>query len=358
MLIPETYQTALFLMILSAVFWGSWANTQKLAGPKWRFELFYIDYALGVFLSAILFCFTIGSINQADITFTDSLIGISFRKVAIAVLAGVIFNVANVLLVAAISLAGLSVAFPVGIGLATVIGVVWSYFLNPQGNATMIWAGLAFLVFGIVVNARAYRMMAIVRKSQEVTLDPNAPEAPPKRVRKTGKTKIVSSKGITLSVICGLLMGCFYPLIEMSREGELGISPYAIVMFFGAGVAFSSMLLVPFIMNFPVEGEPLGITAYLKGRIGSHGLGLAGGAIWMAGLTANILASSVPKSQNVGPAISYALGQGATLVSALWGILVWKEFANTGARVQMQLVLMFVVFVVALALISLAPVYS
>jgi glucose uptake protein len=153
-------------------------------------------------------------------------------------------------------------------------------------------------------------------------------------------------------------MGCFYPLIEMSREGELGISPYAIVMFFGAGVAFSSMLLVPFIMNFPVEGEPLGITAYLKGRIGSHGLGLAGGAIWMAGLTANILASSVPKSQNVGPAISYALGQGATLVSALWGILVWKEFANTCARVQMQLVLMFVVFVVALALISLAPVYS
>ncbi len=355
MLIPGTYQVALLLMILSAVCWGSWANTQKLAGSKWRFELFYLDYTAGAFLFALLACFTIGSFHQADITFADSLIGLSFRKVSVAILAGMIFNLANVLLVAAISIAGLSVAFPVGIGLATIIGVVWSYFLNPQGNATMIGTGLVFLIVGIVVNARAYNMMALVRKSQEVTLDPNA--AAPKRVRKTGKTKSTAGKGITLSILCGLLMGCFYPLIEMAREGDFGLSPYGVLFFFAIGLLFSSGLIIPFVMNFPVDGEPLGLGKYFQGTMKYHLLGLVGGALWMAGLTANVLASSVPKTQNVGPAISYALGQGATLVSALWGVLVWKEFADTGARVRMQLVLMFIVFVIALALISLAPLY-
>lgn len=357
MLIPGTYQVALFLMILSAVCWGSWANTQKLAGPKWRFELFYIDYTLGTFLCALLVCFTFGSFNQADLTFSDSMIGLALRKAALAVLAGAIFNVANVLLVAAISIAGMSVAFPVGIGLATIVGVVWSYFLNPQGNATMIWFGLGFLIVGIVVNARAYHMMAIVRKSQAVTIDPVDPGAPPKRVRKTGKTKSTASKGITLSVICGLLMGCFYPFIEMSRDGDMGLSPYVVLFFFAIGLLLSSLLMIPFLMNFPVEGAVLELKNYFQGKRGMHLLGILGGAIWMAGLTSNVLASSVPKTQNVGPAISYALGQGATLVSALWGILVWKEFAGSGARVRMQLVLMFIAFVVALALISLAPLY-
>lgn len=357
MLIPGTYQVALFLMILSAICWGSWANLQKLSGPKWRFELFYVDYTAGTFLFSLLVCFTVGSFNQADLTFTDSLIGVSFRKLGLALLAGAIFNIANVLLVAAISIAGMAVAFPVGIGLATIVGVVWSYFLNPQGNATMIWAGLAFLIIGILVNARAYQMMAIVRKSQAVTLDPADPNAAPKRVRKSGKTKNTTSKGITLSVLCGLLMGCFYPFIEMSREGDLGLSPYGVLFFFALGLLVSSMLLIPFLMNFPIEGTVVEWKHYRHGAFKVHLLGLIGGAIWMAGLTANVLASSVPKSQNVGPAISYALGQGATLVSAMWGILLWKEFADSGARVRMQLVLMFIVFVIALALISLAPLY-
>jgi glucose uptake protein len=362
MLIPGTYQVALLLSILTALCWGSWANTQKLSGPKWRFELFYVDYTIGTFLAVLLACFTVGSWDQNDITFLDSLIGIAMRKIALAMLAGMIFNVANVLLVAAISIAGMSVAFPVGIGLATVVGVVWSYLLNPQGNATMLWAGLAFLILGMIVNARAYSMMAIVRRSQEVTtaeLKPQSPSAAlaAKRVRKTGKTKSTAGKGITLSLLCGLLMGCFYPVLQMSREGDLAISPYAALLSFAGGLLFSSMLLVPFLMNFPVEGEPLEFSAYFKGRSKVHLLGILGGMIWMTGLVANVLAASVPKTQNVGPAISYALGQGATLVSALWGVFVWKEFAGTGARVRMQLVVMFVLLMIALALISLAPLY-
>ena len=356
MLIPSTYSIALLLMILSAVCWGSWANAQKLAGSKWRFELFYVDYTLGAFLCAVVACFTVGSYNSNDLTFMDTLVGVSIRKMAWAVLAGFIFNIANVLLVAAISIAGLAVAFPIGIGLATVIGVYWSYSLNPQGNASMIWAGLTFLVLGIVVNARAYSMMTNIRRSQSATV-PAPDSASPKRARKTGKTKSTAGKGIALSLVCGVLMGCFYPLLELAREGDLGISPYAALICFAGGLLFSSMLLIPFLANFPVEGSVVGLSQYFQGSRGKHLLGILGGALWMAGLVFNVLASSVPRSQNVGPAISYALGQGATVVSAMWGIFVWKEFADTGSRVTMQIVLMFVLFVIALALISTAPLY-
>jgi len=350
------------LMILSAVCWGGWAVTQKIAGTKWRFELFYVDFSIGTLLGAILIAFTAGSIEFNDITFMDSLIGVSIRKVAWAILGGFVFNLANVILVTAISVAGISVAVPISLSITTVIGLLVSIFLTPQLNGTMTWVGLVVLLIAVVFNARAYLMMADIRRSQQVTADP-ATVAPAQvsmrssRVRKSGKTKSSSSKGVTLAVFAGIILGGMMPLVELSREGDMGLSPYATVLFFAVGVFLTSLLIIPFVMNFPIEGEPLEFKRYSTGTKGQHLLGFLGGTILIGGLAARVLSGSVPKTQAVGPAITLACAQGAALLAVILGVLIFREFENSGSRVRMQLLIMFVLFALALALTSLAPLY-
>jgi glucose uptake protein len=341
MILPETYLSALLLIILSMLCWGSWANTFKLTG-RWRFELFYYDYSVGVLLAAIIAAYTFGSMGN-ELSFSDNMLVAAKRNMAYAVAAGMVFNLANMLLVAAISVAGLAVAFPVGIGLALVIGVVWNYFLNPQGNPTLLAAGVALVMCAIVVDALAYSAHA----------KPAAPAG--------GRKKSASSKGILLSLISGVLMGSFYPLVEMSKGGGVdaaGLGPYAVAFLFALGVFFSTFIYNLYFLNLPVEGQPLSMLAYFKGTLPQHALGIFGGIVWCTGAIANFVAASAPNKVQVGPAISYAIGQGATMVSALWGVLVWKEFAGASSKVRILLTLMFVLFLAGLMLVAIAPLYA
>jgi glucose uptake protein len=349
MILPETYASALLLIVLSMLCWGSWANTFKLAGKltgKWRFELFYYDYSVGVLLAAIIAAYTFGSMGS-ELTFSDNLLVAGKRNMAYAVAAGMVFNLANMLLVAAISVAGLAVAFPVGIGLALVLGVIWNYFLNPQGNPALLAAGVALVACAIIVDALAYSAHA----------KPAKPAAPAGR----GRSKPPASrKGILLSLISGVLMGSFYPLVEMSKGGGVdaaGLGPYAVAFLFSLGVFFSTFVYNLYFLNLPVEGEPLSMFAYFKGTFQEHALGIIGGIVWCTGAITNFVAASAPNKVQVGPAISYAIGQGATMVSALWGVLVWKEFAGARPNVRVLLTLMFILFLVGLMLVAIAPLY-
>ena len=348
MILPEAYASALLLIILSMLCWGSWANTFKLTGKpagKWRFELFYYDYSLGVLVAAIIAAYTFGSMGS-ELSFSDNLLVAAKRNMAYAVAAGMVFNLANMLLVAAISVAGLAVAFPVGIGLALVMGVIWNYFLNPQGNPTLLAAGVALVVCAIIVDALAYTAHA-------------KPASPPPAARGRSKSS-ASSKGILLSLISGVLMGSFYPLVEMSKGGGIdaaGLGPYAVAFLFSLGVFFSTFIYNLYFLNLPVQGEPLSMFAYFKGTLGQHALGIIGGIIWCTGAISNFVAASAPKSVQVGPAVSYAIGQGATMVSALWGVLVWKEFSGARTNVRVLLTLMFVLFLAGLMLVAIAPLY-
>jgi len=347
MVLPHTYLAALLVTILSMICWGSWANTQKLTG-RWRFELFYFDYTFGVLAAAIIAAFTFGSLGFDGFLFMDDLMRAGRRNMAYGFAGGVIFNLANMLLVAAISVAGLAVAFPVGIGLALVIGVVWNYLINPQGNPTLLFTGVAIVVVAIVVDALAYRAHATSRAKAAI---------------KTGQAKSVIPKtgwkGIVLSLASGLLMGAFYPLVELGKQGEeTGLGPYAIAFVFALGIFFSTFVFNLFFMNLPVEGEPVEILDYFKGKLKQHLLGIAGGIIWATGTISNFVAASTPREVQVGPAISYALGQGATLVSALWGLLVWKEFRGADPRVRVLLVVMLLLFAAGLGLVSIAPLYA
>lgn len=337
MILPQTYGAALLLTFLSMLCWGSWANSFKLAG-KWRFELFYYDYSLGLLVAAGLYALTFGNLGSDGLTLIADLRHSGPEQILFGAAAGIVFNLANILLVAAISLAGLSVAFPVGIGLALVIGVIWNYTLKPQGNPMLLFAGAAIVVGAIIVDALAYRGLEAAKAAQ------------------SGQR--VSGKGITLSLVSGLLMGSFFPLVEMGKAGPQGLGPYAIGFVFALGVFVSTFFFNLFFMKMPVEGPPVAFSQYFTGTTRQHLLGMVGGLVWATGTIANFVAASTPESVQVGPAISYAIGQGATMVSALWGLLVWKEFAGANARVRVLVVIMLILFVTGLALVSLAPLYA
>jgi glucose uptake protein len=246
------------------------------------------------------------------------------------------------------------VAFPVGIGLALIIGVIWNYMIRPQGNAILLFVGCALVVGAIIVDAIAYKAMELFRAEME------AQAGKAKSTRKK-----VSLKGVFLSLASGVLMGSFYPLVVMAKStewggtaGENGLGPYAIAVVFALGVFFSTFVFNLFFMNLPVEGEPLEFPDYFKGLPKQHLLGVVGGIVWCAGTIANFVASSAPDTVQVGPAISLALGQGAAMVSALWGLLLWKEFAGADSRVKALIFIMFVLFIAGLVMISVAPLFA
>jgi glucose uptake protein len=327
MVIVEHYSVAVVLCIVTMLCWGSWANTQKLAGKTWRFELFYWDYVLGVLVAAILFAFTLGSSGAAGRPFLADLRQAAPGALGSAFLGGIVFNAANILLVAAIALAGMAVAFPVGIGMALVLGVIVNYVAQPAGRPVMLFAGVALVAAAIVLDAVAYR-------------------------RLPGQTAKNATLGLALSIICGLLMGFFYRFVAAAMAPDFTamepgkVGPYTAMVLFAAGLAASNFVFNTILMRRPVSGEPLAPAAYFRGTARDHFWGVAGGLIWAAGMTLSIIAFGV-----AGPAISYGLGQGATMVAAAWGVFVWREFAAAPEGTATLLGLMFACFLAGLALI-------
>ncbi len=326
MFVLRSYPVAVFFCIITMLCWGSWANTQKLAGETWRFELFYWDYVFGVMLMALIFAATLGSLGRSGRKFLADVRQAKRAALGSALLGGVIFNAANILLVAAIDIAGMAVAFPVGIGMALVIGVLVNYLTMPKGNPKLLFAGVGLIAAAIILCALAYRQL-------------------PDQV--DGGTK-----GLVLAVLCGVLMGYFYRFVagSMSKDFEKmeagKLSPYTAMVFFSLGILLSNFVLNTAIMIKPFSGEPVALTAYFDGTFGDHLWGVLGGMIWGVGMTFSIIAFGV-----AGPAISYGLGQGATLVAALWGVFIWQEFQNAPPSATPLIVLMFIGYVVGLGLI-------
>jgi glucose uptake protein len=221
--------------------------------------------------------------------------------------------------------------------------VILNYVIQPQANPTLLFGGVALVVVAIILDAMAYGAHAA---NQRAAVD-----------ARTAKKKS-SAKGVIISLISGVLMGSFYPIVQMSRQGELGLGPYTAAFIFSLGVFFSTFVFNIYFMNLPVEGEPIEFRRYFEGSGRQHLLGIAGGMIWCLGAVSNFTAASAPQTVQVGPAVSYAIGQGATLVSALWGLLVWKEFAGATSPVRTRIALMLIFFVAGLALVSIAPLYA
>ena len=332
MFLPETYEAALLLMLLSMLCWGSWANTLKLC-PRFRFQLFYWDYSIGVLVGAVVLGLTMGSLGHNGPPFLSDIVQTSSRSMLWAAGGGVVFNIANLLLVAAIDVAGLAVAFPVGIGLALIVGSVFSYLVAPAANPLLLFAGVALVSIAIVTDAAAYRK----RESAAVS---------------------ATTRGIVLSLVAGLLMGSFYPLVAHAMKPAsdgTAPGPYAISFFFAIGVLVSTVPAILILMRKPLDGKPpVSGAAYWQAHFGWHLAGVLGGAIWCLGAVSNVVASG---AHLVGPAVSYSIGQGATMVSACWGVFVWHEFAGAPRSARLLLVLMFLFFLLGLGAVALAPLY-
>jgi glucose uptake protein len=334
-------------MILSMICWGSWANTYKLAG-KWRFELYYFDFAAGLLIAAVILAYTAGSLGYDGFSFMDDLMHSGKRQWLLGFAGGVVFNLANMLLLGAISVAGMAVAFPVGIGLALIIGVLLNFILQPAGNATLLFGGCLLVLIAILADAYAYALRGRIQHEDLAKLGKAKSTRRPTKV-----------KGVVIAVVSGVLMGCFFPLVEMGTEGDLGLGPYAIAVVFAGGVFISTLVFNLFFMNLPIEGPPLELRDFVKKTvIWQHLLGIAGGVIWCVGAVAAFAAYKAPPEVHVGPATSYAMGQGATLVSALWGLLLWREFKGSDLKIKALLTIMLVLYACGLALVSMAPLYG
>ncbi len=332
MYIVESYTLAVVLTFVTMLCWGSWANTQKLAEKSWRFELFYWDYVLGIVLMSLLFAFTLGSIGDQGRNFLADLKQAVPANLQKAILGGIIFNAANILVAAAIAIAGMSVAFPVGIGIALVLGVVINYIATPQGNAIWLFAGVGLVTIAIVIDALAYR-------------------------RKASQAMKVPTKGIVLSLVGGVMMALFYRFVASSMatdfvHPEAGLlTPYTATVLFSLGILLSNLLFNTILMKKPFEGTPVNYGQYFRGGLKEHLTGILGGMIWCIGMSLSIIAAG-----KAGFPISYGLGQGATLVAALWGVFIWKEFKGSKGTSGL-LIAMFLLFVVGISLIIYAGIH-
>ena len=273
MFIVQSYPLAILFCFITMLCWGSWGNTQKLAARTWRYELFYWDYVIGLLLFSLVLAFTLGSFGSEGRGFLEDLGQVDRSNLFSAFLGGVIFNASNILLSAAIALCGMSVAFPVGVGLALVLGVLVNYFGAAKGDPLFIFIGVVLIAAAIVMNGLAYK------KAQ------------------TEKRKL-TTRGLLISVAAGIIMAFFYRFVAASMDLDNFVdpapgkmTPYTAVFVFAVGVFVSNFLFNTLAMRFPVDGAPVRFSDYFKGDFRTHLVGVLGGVIWCLGESFSMIAS-------------------------------------------------------------------
>lgn len=327
MVLVQNYGLAVFLCVVAMVCWGSWQNTQNLIGKSWRFEHYYWDFSAGILLFALLMAFTFGSIGTEGRSFIPDLQQADPKNLLSAIIGGVIWNIGTLLLVAAISIAGMSVAFPIGGGIGWTLGILINYIGKPEGNPIFLFSGTVFIILAILVSMQSYKKLATHQKKPTM-------------------------KGIILSLAAGLCIAFFYRFVASSLATDFSpvdagkISSYTAVVFFSIGALICTTILNPVFMARPVQGEPVKMDEWFKASSRTHLLGMLGGAIWCLGNSVSFMSVGAAS-----PAISYGLSNSAPVVAALWGIFVWKEFRDAPKGTNLLLTLMFAFYLVGLVLI-------
>ena len=310
--------------------WGSWANTLKMEPRSYSFSLFYWDQGIGYVIVPLIVGLTFGSFGVGGRGLFADLAQGTARTFMWALLGGAVWNLANILFMAALDLAGMAVAYPIAIGIALVEGVLINYIAQPKGNPVLIFGGVALVMLAIVLDGLAYR------NSQKSVSGPGQ-----------------LGKGISLALGGGILMGLFYYLVQRSLSFDFEhpasglFGPYAAVLVYCAGALLSSLLFNTYMMSHPVKGPKATFSDYFKsGTFKWHAIGFLGGAINATGVCSNFVAS-----RQASPAIAYGLGQGGTLIAAIWGICIWKETKGASRGTQVMIGAMFVFFVTGLMLL-------
>ena len=335
MILVHNYALAVFFFVIAMICWGSWANTQKLAAKNWRFELFYWDVVIGLLLFSIIAAFTLGSLGNepGGRTFLEDLTHADTKSILFGMLGGVVWNLGNLLLVAAIAVAGLAVGFPIGGGIAWLGGTILGYTIevstkgSSNSNPWLLFSGMALAIIAIYLSMKSYKRLTVYQKKP-------------------------SFKGILLSVLAGLFIAPFYTITMYGMDPAFGLSgtgtltPFSGAVFFALGAFLSTFLINPFFMARPVQGEPVKMIEYFRGSFKTPLWGILGGSIWMLGMVVSFMSSGE------GSTIAYALSNAAPVVAILWGVLVWKEFKGAPKGTDGILATMFILFLIGLVLIT------
>lgn len=367
MILPTTYVGAVLLLILSFFCLGTWANLFRLTGTRWRFELFSIDFSIGAILVAAIAAFTLGTLGS-DLAFSDRMLVAGRTAQACVFGAGLIFNLGNMLLLAAVSLIGLSAAFPLSIGLALVIT---SLFHFDTHNLVLLVAGIVLMIVALVLDRSACRLRdqaiakarAAAPKPQAVTATGTATSTKTSAVQSksarvpaktsSGKTRThKTAKGLLIAVLAGVALGLFFPVAQKGMAGDFGLGPYAGVLMFAIGVLISTFVYNFYFLNISIEGGPISFGAYFKGNAGQHFLGFGGGAMWMIGALAAAIAAAVPAQAGVQPALFVILPLASVPLMMFWGTTKWKEFASASGNSRMALGLTALLFIASLILLA------
>ncbi len=336
MLVPATHQAALLLLLLALVCLGSWANTLKLGGSRWRWELFYFDFAAGAFLLSLLAALTLGTLGS-ELSFNDRIAVAGLRSQVFAIGAGMIFNLGNMLLVATVSLIGMAAGFPLVLGLALMVSAAAG---GVQGVNPLFLAGGVVLVLAAVALAGAAARRRI----------PARTSGNKQAVKAAGGR---SAKALATGIIGGFLIGISAPLAESGLWGDLGLGAYAGGLMFAIGLLISAFVLNLFFMGIGIEGGRITFGDYFKGSVRQHSFGVAGGMLWALGTLAALLAQSVPTAEQPGAGTLMWLTQGSVLLAVAWGLLAWKEFGNAPARARTLILASATFFAAGLACLAL-----
>jgi glucose uptake protein len=318
--------------------WGSHANALKLLKKTYAYSYYYWDQSIGYFILPLILALTMGSIGKSGQEFIPNLLNADLTTWMWAIGAAFVFNLANILFVASVDIAGMAVAFPVGMGFSLVEGVILNYIAKPEGNPILIFSGMTSIVIAILINARAYAKM-----NSETEAD-----------------KAMVKKGIFLAIAGGFLMGLFYYLLQNSMPlalnpeslSEIGgtgkFTPYSAVVVFAGASFLSNFIYNTYIMKHPFKGKPVTYKGYFaKGYRKDHIISMLSGSVNALGTTFNIIASGM-----VGAAVAYAIGQSNPMIAAIWGVFVWKEFKGAPKGTNKVIAAMFFFFFVGVLLLT------
>ena len=343
MILPPNYAVALALLIFGALCLGGWVNTFKI-GAKWRYELYYLDFSLGVVVTALILAFTLGSLGYDGFTLADDVMHAGKNQWLMAFIAGGFVSSGVMLTLAAASTGGLAVGFGCSLGVWLVVGTLMSRAFQPAGGeSTLQFAGAALGLTGMLVAAACYRMVAVGRHED---------------LARAGKAKSTKRpapiKAAVLGSVGGVLLGVFPQFVNNARATEVGLGPYALMVFASFGGLLSTLVLSLFLMNLPVEGEPVDVFDYAKGGIGTHLRGAIGGMVFALGLVSLLVVGAGGDNFKMPPAIYNAFFQGWPILAALCGVAIWGELRGADGRVKVLALLMFLLLGGGLGLASMA----
>ena len=352
MVTPTTWLSGLLLLCFAGICFSFWPNAFKLAGNRWRFELFSFDFGIAALLTGVIAAYTLGSMGS-DLGFSERLMVSSRTNQAFAVLAGGIFAFGNMLLLCGVALLGLSIAFPLAVGTALVI---YSFMQFGSANLMFLLLGMVCLLVAMILSAAAARQGEKTLPGASLVL-PVRKQASSSRkyvVKKPPESMLSSTKGLLVCIVSGIALGVFFPFLQRSLAGDFGLGTYAGLILFGIGILASTIVLNFYFMNIAIHGGSISLDAYFQGKPNQHFLGFAAGAIWALGALTMLLALSVLSQVQVDISLTWeiVLPLASVVLAALCGLMVWKEHSGAKGPVRRNVLLAILFFIAGLGIFA------